>query len=38
MCDLDILHDSFYQLCPKLHLKRLNSLTLGGGFSLEGNS
>ncbi|MCY0741933.1 IS4-like element ISVsa5 family transposase [Escherichia coli] len=28
MCELDILHDSLYQFCPELHLKRLNSLTL----------
>ncbi len=28
MCELDILHDSLYQLCPELHLKRFNSLTL----------
>ncbi|WP_430963458.1 hypothetical protein, partial [Salmonella sp. CQ24WZ0462SAL] len=28
MCKLDILHDSLYQFCPELHLKRLNSLTL----------
>ncbi|EOU8127565.1 MULTISPECIES: transposase, partial [Gammaproteobacteria] len=27
MCELDILHDSLYQFCPELHLKRLNSLT-----------
>ncbi|HBV58800.1 MAG TPA: IS4 family transposase, partial [Shigella sp.] len=26
MCELDILHDSLYQFCPELHLKRLNSL------------
>ncbi|ENV4919478.1 hypothetical protein ACPXBR_23480, partial [Escherichia coli] len=25
MCELDILHDSLYQFCPELHLKRLNS-------------
>ncbi|EOG9795006.1 MULTISPECIES: hypothetical protein, partial [Enterobacterales] len=24
MCELDILHDSLYQFCPELHLKRLN--------------
>ncbi|EOC6824578.1 hypothetical protein ACSAIN_004741, partial [Escherichia coli] len=23
MCELDILHDSLYQFCPELHLKRL---------------
>ncbi|MDZ5683627.1 MULTISPECIES: hypothetical protein, partial [Enterobacteriaceae] len=23
-----MLHDSLYQFCPELHLKRLNSLTL----------
>ncbi|CAH1541410.1 hypothetical protein THOG05_380004 [Vibrio rotiferianus] len=28
MRELDILHDSLYQFCPELHLKRLNSLTL----------
>ncbi|WP_244582945.1 hypothetical protein, partial [Escherichia coli] len=28
MCELYILHDSLYQFCPELHLKRLNSLTL----------
>ncbi|MFS8712131.1 hypothetical protein NYS51_24255, partial [Salmonella enterica] len=22
MCELDILHDSLYQFCPELHLKR----------------
>ncbi|MCK2799860.1 MULTISPECIES: hypothetical protein, partial [Enterobacterales] len=25
MCELYILHDSLYQFCPELHLKRLNS-------------
>ncbi|WP_250318961.1 hypothetical protein, partial [Escherichia coli] len=24
MCELVILHDSLYQFCPELHLKRLN--------------
>jgi len=28
MRELNILHDSLYQFCPELHLKRLNSLTL----------
>lgn len=28
MCELNILHDSLYQFCPELHLKRLNSLML----------
>ncbi|WP_252147941.1 hypothetical protein, partial [Escherichia coli] len=28
MCELDILHDSLYQFCPELHLKRTNSLTV----------
>ncbi|WP_250318951.1 hypothetical protein, partial [Escherichia coli] len=23
MCELVILHDSLYQFCPELHLKRL---------------
>ncbi|WP_249539424.1 hypothetical protein, partial [Escherichia coli] len=23
MCELYILHDSLYQFCPELHLKRL---------------
>jgi hypothetical protein len=28
MCELNILHDSLYQFCPELRLKRLNSLML----------
>lgn len=28
MCELNILHESLYQFCPELHLKRLNSLML----------
>lgn len=28
MRELNILHDSLYQFCPELHLKRLNSLML----------
>ncbi|WP_272715055.1 hypothetical protein, partial [Escherichia coli] len=28
MCALEILHDSLYQFCHELQLKRLNSLTL----------
>ncbi|MEI8633119.1 IS4 family transposase [Vibrio sp. PP-XX7] len=35
MCELDILHDSLYQFCPELHLKRLNSLTLACHALLE---
>lgn len=35
MCELDILHDSLYQFCPELHLKRLNSLTLDCHALLE---
>ncbi|WP_234908813.1 hypothetical protein, partial [Salmonella enterica] len=26
MCELDILHDSLYQFCPELHLKRLGTV------------
>ncbi|MCP9694254.1 hypothetical protein NOK89_24140, partial [Vibrio parahaemolyticus] len=26
MYELNILHESLYQFCPELHLKRLNSL------------
>ncbi|MCZ5567739.1 hypothetical protein O5542_25920 [Escherichia coli] len=32
MCELDILHDSLYQFCPELHLKRLNSLCANSIF------
>nr|AGQ45488.1 putative TnpA transposase [Vibrio harveyi]AGW25584.1 putative TnpA transposase [Vibrio harveyi] len=35
MCELDILHDSLYQFCSELHLKRLNSLTLACYALLE---
>ncbi|MCE2594355.1 IS4 family transposase, partial [Motilimonas cestriensis] len=28
MRELKILHDSLYQFCPELHLKRLNTMTL----------
>ncbi len=30
MCELNILHESLYQFCPELHLKRLNSFICVG--------
>ncbi|MCL0895971.1 IS4 family transposase, partial [Escherichia coli] len=38
MCELDILHDSLYQFCPELHLKRLNRLTLACHALLDCNT